>query len=158
MPGRHHRCVSSTHASSASSASLDLFEKAKWLVSEAERDTLERPADNDQGSLPELSASLLDRVQIAPDKVATAVDLFPLPGFTAGHVRPTDRRPAEHDAYHRPGRRIARSLRRRASAARLRRYEPAKESLQEIYDIADIIVPGYDNYFASPMRLMKADE
>lgn len=138
-----------THASTAAALSLDVFEKAAWLCGEAERDTLEALADQQGSSIPELH-QLLDRVKAAPDKLAPAVDLFPLPGFTPGTCGLLVSAPVSTTLLTGPA--VA-SLDHFLAAQVLPEcasVQQAKESLKEIYEIADVVVPGYDNIFSNP--------
>jgi glyoxylase-like metal-dependent hydrolase (beta-lactamase superfamily II) len=138
-----------THSSTAAAMSLDVFERAAWYCGEAERDTIESLADKQGSSIPELH-QLLDRVKAAPDKLAPAVDLFPLPGFTAGTCGLLVSAPVSTTLLTGPA--VA-SLDHFLAAQVLPdcvSVAQAKESLKEIYEIADIVVPGYDNVFSNP--------
>lgn len=88
--------------------SIGLFDKAEWLLSETERESvgvplahsLQRLAQtqedldsageqlpDDQKTMLEIlrqDITILSRCKAAPDSLANAVDLFPLPGVTAG--------------------------------------------------------------------------
>ena len=117
-------------------------------------DTAEETARRQDQSPDELIAkerALLARVQPAPDDLAEGIDLYPLPGYTPGQCgllisEPTRttigrrrRRPHRRPLFRRPG--LPRLLEPRTSA---------KESLAEMYEIADLIIPGHDNLFLTP--------
>ena len=143
-------------------AGLALFPRAAVLMNEGEqqavRQHLERlidqapPEDIDRKTMQD-ELALLERIAPADDKLAPAVDLFPLPGYTpgqsgllvsipmatiliAGDAVPTQ----EHflagqvlpDAYD---------------------IRAAQAAMREVYEIADQIVPGHDNVFVNP-RMM----
>lgn len=140
---------------------LALFTRAKVYVHELEqhavRDHLTRvlgelPEEEDDEDRIRLTAELqlLDSCIAAPDHLAPGIDLFPLFGYTAGTcglllsmststvLIAGDAVPTQDhflagqvlpDPYDLAG---------------------AKEALQEVYEIADIIVPGHDNVFTSP--------
>jgi glyoxylase-like metal-dependent hydrolase (beta-lactamase superfamily II) len=140
-------------------AGLGIFTAAKVLINEAEqqatRQHLERlieeaPEQDIDRKLLRDELRLLKSLTPADDQVADQLDLFPLPGYTpgncgllikllsssvmiAGDAVPTQ----EHflagqvlpDAYD---------------------IATAQESLREVYEIADLIVPGHDNVFVNP--------
>ncbi len=140
-------------------AGLSLFSRAKLLINEAEqqaiREHLEKlliqaPAEDLDRRILQQELHLLEHLQPAADQLAEHIDLFPLFGYTpgnsglllslptvtviiAGDAVPTQ----EHflagqtlpDAYD---------------------LNAAGQSLQEVYEIADLIVPGHDNVFLNP--------
>jgi glyoxylase-like metal-dependent hydrolase (beta-lactamase superfamily II) len=87
---------------------IGLFDKAEWLLSETERESVGVPLahslqrlaqtqedldsageqlQDDQKTMLEIlrqDITILSRCKAAPDSLANAVDLFPLPGVTAG--------------------------------------------------------------------------
>jgi N-acyl homoserine lactone hydrolase len=140
-------------------AGLSLFRKAKTYIHEAEqqaaRDFLERlleqaPLQDIDPKPIEAELELLGSFVPAPDRLADNVDLFPLPGFTpgtcglllslpistivvAGEAVPTQ----EHFLA---GQVLPESW----------DIKQAQESLREVYEIADQIIPGHDNIFSNP--------
>lgn len=148
-----------TNFKPAHRAGLDAFPNAKRLIHELERDAamakirellteLEEEDDDSRRLAAELQ--LLENLTPADDKLASGVDLFPLFGYTpgtcgllvasaattiliAGDAVPT----LDHFLAGQvlPG---AHNL------------AAAKASLQEVYEIADVIVPGHDNTFMNP--------
>jgi glyoxylase-like metal-dependent hydrolase (beta-lactamase superfamily II) len=140
-------------------AALPIFTNAKTLIHEPEqqatRQHIERlleqaPEEDIDRKLLQNELDLLERLTPADDRVADQLDLYPLPGYTpgtcglvvklltttvliAGDAVPTQ----DHflagqvlpDAWD---------------------IKQAQESLQEVYDIADLIIPGHDNLFVNP--------
>jgi glyoxylase-like metal-dependent hydrolase (beta-lactamase superfamily II) len=140
-------------------AGLAAFPNAKILLHENERDFCRRrleaelaAAEPDEGDATTIhdTVRFLDSVESPQDKLAENVDLFPLFGYTPGtcgllvsaslvtiliagdavatqdHFLAGQILPDSHD------------------------LAAARESLQEVYDIADLIVPGHDNIFLNP--------
>lgn len=138
---------------------LESFGKARWLMNEKEIDNargvienLLRRHDSKEGD-PEVvkllqhEATLLARVQPAPDELTDGVDLFPLPGYTEGQTglllaEATRTTVLAGDAVPTAGHFLAGRVFDDAFD-----LERAKESLAEMYEIADVIIPGHDNLF-----------
>ena len=142
---------------------IECFEKAQWLVSEAEREgmgvplvqSLQRAAEADDEELKralEHDVAILQRCQAAPDELAPGVSVFPLPGVTPGmcgvliaHPRYTvlvcgDAVPTiEH-----------------LEQGKVVRWavdvKAAQDSFSEAIEIADLLVPGRDNLTVNPVR------
>ena len=96
--------------------------------------------------------ALLKRFHNAPDRLAEHVDLFPLPGFTPGtcgliisHANSTTLIAGDAVA-------TVEHLEQRRVLKRAFDVLQAKESLAEVMEIADIIVPGHDNVLLNPSR------
>jgi glyoxylase-like metal-dependent hydrolase (beta-lactamase superfamily II) len=140
-------------------AGLPLFAHAKILIHEVEQQAtmqhLERliegaPDEDIDRRVMTQELALIRSLTPAPDQVADQLDLFPLPGYTpgtcglliklmtstviiAGDAVPTQ----EHflagqvlpDAYD---------------------IQAAQESMREVYELAEVIVPGHDNVFVNP--------
>jgi glyoxylase-like metal-dependent hydrolase (beta-lactamase superfamily II) len=138
---------------------LSLFTRAKVYVHENEQQAfreryepmLQELAEGDEtrGAL-KRELSVLDSCHAAPDQLAPGVDLFPLFGYTAGTcglllALPTMTVMIAGDA-------VATQEHFLAGQVLPEPFdlEAAKQSLQEVYDIADLIVPGHDNLFLSP--------
>jgi glyoxylase-like metal-dependent hydrolase (beta-lactamase superfamily II) len=140
-------------------AGLSLFTNAKILIHEVEQQStaaqLQRlidqaPDEDVDRKLLEGELALLESMRPADDQIADHVDLFPLFGYTpgtsgllvssvtytaliAGDAVPTQDHflagqvlPDTHD------------------------IKAAQESMSEVYEIADLIVPGHDNLFLNP--------
>lgn len=140
-------------------AGLSLFRHAKLLIGENEQawthqqltNLIEQAADEDidRKTLQD-ELRLLESLRVADDKLSEGIDLFPLPGYTPGtcgllvssaltstliagdavpsldHFLAGQVLPDTHD------------------------IATAQESLREVYEIADLVVPGHDNLFVNP--------
>ncbi len=148
-----------TNSRAAHRRGLDTFFNANVLIHELEQqsararlETLidEAPAEDLDRAAMERELDLLNTWKPAPDKLCDNVDLFPLFGYTpgncglllalttttvliAGDAVPT----AEHFL-------AGQTL---ADAQDLRQ---AQDALAEVYEIADLIIPGHDNLFINP--------
>ena len=138
---------------------LPALDGARWLVSEMEKETrldelhamerqaAERDADDVAKRAGEM-IGLLEKCEAAPDRIVEGVDLFPCGGVTAGLcglLLPEE------------GRTVVIAGDSVASRAHVREGRVvewaadvggAKESLGEVMEIADVVVPGRDNYFS----------
>ena len=138
---------------------LAAFPNAKWLIHEVEqmhaRAQTERylneapPEDIDRKAL-EADLTLLEKLTPAEDKLATGVDLFPLFGYTPGTTGllvalPTVTILIAGDAVPTQDHFLAAQILPDAHD-----IKAAQESLQDVYEIADLIVPGHDNIFLNP--------
>ena len=138
---------------------LDLFPKAIHLASEMEIDlaqqalaTAARHLGQDADAQSRLSAErkLLAEIRPAPDQLAAGVDLFPLPGYTPGQAGLLLKFAARTvmitgDAVPTQGHFEAGQVFQDCFD-----LQQAKESLAEVYELADVIVPGHDNVFVNP--------
>lgn len=134
--------------------------EAKWLIAEAEREHVgralveqfQREEDDETKQTLQQEIALLKRCSAAPDKVADHVDLFPLYGFTPGtcglllsfpRMTTLVAGPAVATVEHLEQGRVLRGA-----------YDvnAAQQSLLEAVEIADQIVPGYDNAVMNPGR------
>lgn len=139
---------------------LTAFAKARWLIFETEREAVgqhlvqrfQAEEDAEAKKIFQNEIALLKKTQAAPDKIAAHVDLFPLPGFTVGtcglllslpHATVVVAGDAVATAEHLQQGRVLRG------AADI---EQAQESLMEVVEIADLIVPGHDNIVLNPAR------
>lgn len=140
---------------------LSAFDHANWFISETEREVVGREllaryeheeGDEDIRDLLKNEIALLQKCKAAPDTLADQVDLFPSFGFTPGtcglllsHSRSTtiiagDAAPTLEHIEH--GKVLKGCF----------DIEQAQESLKEILELADEIVPGHDNAIVNPMR------
>ena len=138
-----------THIANDTIAGLELFEHAKWWVSEAERELFAKRVEREKENAKVLR-ELLKRLTIAPDKLAPAVDLFPLPGFTAGTCGLLIAAPLSTTLIAGPAVATLDHFLAGQVLPEVAHLDQAKDSLKEVYEIADQVVPGYDNYFANP--------
>ena len=138
-----------THIGNDTLSGIELFEHAKWWCSEAERDSLERRIDKERADAVVLR-ELYKRLQPAPDKLAPGVDLFPLPGFTEGTCGLLVSAPLTTTLIAGPA--VATLDHFLAGQVLPDTYDikQAQEALAEVYEIADMIVPGHDNVFVNP--------
>ncbi len=94
--------------------------------------------------------ALLGRIRPAPDRLAPQIDLFPLPGYTPGTAGLLVSGAASTTLIAGP----AVPTREHFLAGQLlpdvADPDAAAESLREAYEIADVVVPGFDNSFLSP--------
>ena len=140
---------------------LPAFANAQILLHAPERDavgahltTLRQKAveggDADVRRVVEAELAILRRTRPAGDKLADHVDLFPLPGYTPGGCGllvsdATATTLIAGDAV--PTREHLLAGQVLPDAADLAQ---AQGSLREVYEVADLIVPGHDNLFISP--------
>lgn len=140
-------------------AGLAAFAKARLLLGELEqqatRQHLQRlldevlPEDADRRQI-KAELDLLGRLEVAPDQLAPGVDLFPLYGYTPGNCGLLMSLPATTVLV--TGDAVATQDHFLAGQVLPDSYDlsAARDALQEVYDIADLIVPGHDNVFANP--------
>ena len=140
---------------------LAAFEQANWYISETEREVIGREllsrfeheeGDEEVRALLKQEIAVLQKCKAAPDTLADQVDLFPSFGFTPGtcglllsHNRSTtviagDAAPTLEHIEH--GKVLKGCF----------DIEQAQQSLTEILEVADEIVPGHDNAVVNPMR------
>ena len=143
-------------------AGLSAFAKASVLIGETEqlnaRQQLQRllddapEADLDRAVLL-AELRLLESCKAAEDKIAPGVDLFPLAGFTPGTCgilvsAPTSTLLIAGDAVPTRDHLLAGQV-----LPESRDIAAAGESMREVYEIADWIVPGHDNWFPNPRHV-----
>ncbi|MDY7108191.1 MAG: MBL fold metallo-hydrolase [Planctomycetota bacterium] len=142
---------------------LALFEGAQWLVHEPEQQVAGEALDNQlqharENGDPEIARAvdghleLLRRCQIADDKLAPGVDLFPLPGLSPGTcglllALPTSTVLLCGDAVP-----TIEHLQQGKVLPECIDIEQARESFREAIEIADVLIPGRDNLAYNPVR------
>lgn len=155
---------------------LGLFDHAPWLISEAERESIGVPlvqslariaqsieeakaagedAHEDQTAMLEMlqrDIQVLQRTTAAPDSLAPGVDLFPLPGVSAGMCgllisEATRTTLISGDAV--PTREHMDKAQVLGGA---HDREQAMASLSEALEIADVLIPGRDNTLLVPSK------
>jgi len=139
---------------------LESFGKAVWWMNEAEIEAANEALDladaamTNQGApldpLIDKERGLLGRVEAAPDALAEGVDLYPLAGYTRGQCgllvsEPTRTTLITGDAVPTAGHFLAGQVFQESWD-----LAKAKESLMEVYEVADIVIPGHDNLFLAP--------
>jgi glyoxylase-like metal-dependent hydrolase (beta-lactamase superfamily II) len=140
-------------------AGLGLFPHAKMFIHEVEQQAVRQHLERLIGQAPEEDVDrkllaqeleLLNRLVAAEDKVAESLDLFPLPGYTPGTCGlliklPTTTVMLAGDAVPTQDHFLAGQVLPDAYD-----IEQAQESMREVYEIADLIIPGHDNVFLNP--------
>ncbi|HEX8324396.1 MAG TPA: MBL fold metallo-hydrolase [Tepidisphaeraceae bacterium] len=147
-----------TNARVAHRSGVNAFPSAKVLIHPTERERvlldlsvrIEDAEDDAERAALGAEARVLSSFKAAPDTLAPQVDLFPLFGYTAGTcgilvTLPTQTILLAGDAV--------------ASADHLLAGQvlpgcfdlsAAKASLTEVYEIADVVIPGHDNVLLNP--------
>ena len=144
---------------------VSAFDSARWWCHEPElqvaRSHLEaldasaRRVEGDFAENVQADLKLLERFQPVPERLTPHVHLYPLPGPSAGSAglllaAPTQTIMVAGDAA---------VTSEHVEAGRVwggcADVEAAMESLQEIVEIADIIICGHDNVMLSPTRWMR---
>ncbi len=144
---------------------ISLFENAKWLIHEPEQlaasaaldDQLQRAREGGDGDLIKTVSDhieLLNRCEVAGDKLAPGVDLFPLPGLSPGTCglllsQPTSTILVCGDAVA-----TLEHLQQGKVLPNCMDVEQAQESFKEAIEIADVLILGRDNVNFNPLRRM----
>ncbi len=139
---------------------LGIFERASWLMSEVERtavvthlERLREAADAATAPIIDQELAILERIGSADDSLDRNVDLFPSPGATPGCtgllIADLQTTVIAGDAVLTRDHFEQGMVWEQAADTDL-----AKSSLAEVNEIADLIVPGHDNIFASSVRFM----
>ena len=148
-----------TNARPAHRGGIGLFGKAKILIHELERQAVRSQLENliegapkediDRAAL-EKELELIESFKIADDKLAENVDLFPLFGYTPGTCGLLVTSPLSSTLI--AGDAVPTLDHFLAGQVLPDSYDikAAQESMAEVYEIADLIVPGHDNLFVNP--------
>jgi len=139
---------------------ITAFPKARWYVSEIEREAvghhliemLGHEKDPELSELIRQDLAILKKCMVPPDRLAPQVDLFPLQGFTPGtcglllcQINSTTL--LAGDAIG-----TVEHLERGRILTGCYDAEQAQESFLEAMEIADVIIPGHDNLVLNPSR------
>ncbi len=161
MPGQIDT-VFLTNFRPAHRTGLSAFSSAKVLIHEAEREMI-RPqlekmresvgVESEDAKVISEDLELLESLAEAPDKIATGVDLFPLPGFTPGTCGLLVSLAASTILIAGDGVPTQEHFLAMQVLPDSADFEKAGESMREIYEIADLIVPGHDNIFMNPRTI-----
>jgi len=110
----------------------------------------EAPLADIDTSVIQRELDLLTSLKAAPDKLADNLDLFPLPGYTPGTCGLLIALPASTVML--AGDAVATQEHFLAGQVFPESWDvnKAQESLREVYEIADLIIPGHDNIFVNP--------
>lgn len=142
---------------------LRLFEGARWLLHEPERQAAaasfrESRAEAEEAGDEELVAhydrelGLLERCEAAEDSLVPKVDLFPLPGVTPGTCGLLIALPARTVLISGDAVATLEHLEHGKVLPRCANLAQAQESFKEAIEIADVLIPGRDNIMLNPMR------
>ena len=146
---------------------IEKFAHAAWLMHPEEIEAATASLENAESNLARQGQSegevarmvakereLLHKVLPAPDELAANVDLYPLHGYTPGQsglliAEPTLTTVIAGDAVPTAGHFLAGQVFQDAWD-----LAKAKESLLDLYELADVIIPGHDNLFLAPRARM----
>jgi glyoxylase-like metal-dependent hydrolase (beta-lactamase superfamily II) len=147
---------------------LAAFDRAEWWVHQTEREAYGVPlaqklkAVVEEGAADENTAALrealenevviLKRCKAAEDQLAPRVSLFPLPGVTPGCCGLLIEEPRHTIVIAGDAVPTVEHLEQGQVLSTAADVHRAKESLSEVLEIADIIVPGRDNIVLSPTK------
>ena len=146
-----------TNARPAHRNGTGVFSKATVLMHEIEHAfVLQRlgdllaATDGDDAAPIEAELAVVKKFRAADDKLSKQVDLFPLFGYTPGTCgllvsAATQTILIAGDAVATQEHLLAGQVLPNGE-----NLEAAKESLREVYDIADVVIPGHDNAFVNP--------
>jgi glyoxylase-like metal-dependent hydrolase (beta-lactamase superfamily II) len=143
--------------------SLEALPKARWWANPAEIDAFRqqlqtseeshRRLGGEQAHLIEMELRLLDHIKPCPDELAPGVQLFPLPGASAGSAGLLVTSPTTAVLIAGDAALTAEHVQRGQVWEGCADAQAALESLQEMVEIADVIVPGHDNLMLMAGRL-----
>ena len=131
-----------THFDRAHRRGIGLFKKAAWWMYEEEIRYAQAELPPDAPD-----REVLDRLKAAPEKPAAGVDLYPTFGHTPGHASLLVYSAIQGTVV------AGDAVLTREHFERGDLGEPpwdlakAKESLRDLVEVADVIVPGHDNLF-----------
>ncbi len=144
--------------------SLTVFAKAKWWAFETEiesyRQTLMTMLDTAQRLDPHDMATaqselkLLDRIKPAPDKFSPQVDLYPLVGASPGSAGLLLTPATSTILIAGDAALTTEHVQRGQVWEGCNDRERALESLEDLMQVADVIIPGHDNVMFSPQRMV----
>ena len=141
---------------------IRLFDHARWWISEAERESigvdlirqLERQQDPELQQLLKDEIAILQNTRAAEDKLADNVDLFPLPGVSPGSAGLLLPLPGKTVLIAGDAVPTVEHMERAQVLQNAFDTQAARESLAEVIEIADIVVPGHDNVVFNETRRM----
>ncbi|MEX0876906.1 MAG: MBL fold metallo-hydrolase [Phycisphaerales bacterium] len=155
---------------------VELFDRAVWLISEQERESVGVPIaqslarlgqtreeakiageefHDDQQSMLEIlqrDIAVLSRFQAAEDSIAADVDLFPLPGYSAGACGLLISEPARTTLVCGDAIPTSEHIEQGKVLPACADREQAQESFKEAIEIADVLIPGRDNLVINPTK------
>lgn len=142
---------------------IGAFDHARWLLHEPERNAAidafessraEAQANEDHELAAALGqqAELVRRTHNAPQQIAPGVDLFPLPGVTAGTCGLILSLPAATVLLCGDAVATVEHLEQGKVLPNCADIEQAQDSFREAVEIADAMIPGRDNIVFNPLR------
>jgi glyoxylase-like metal-dependent hydrolase (beta-lactamase superfamily II) len=145
---------------------LPAFHGAQWLLHEPEieaagaalRSRLEEADDAGEDDLArffEEQVELLRRCEVAPDKLESGVDLFPLPGVTPGYCGLLLSLPSMTVLVCGDAVATAEHLEQGKVLPGCVNIEAAQESFREAVEIADALILGRGEMVLNPLRTMR---
>lgn len=144
--------------------SLTAFAGAHWWCSQTEleayRSHLEglldsaRRLDGEQAKLAEEDLALLRRFNAAPEKFTEQVHLYPLPGPSVGSAGLLLTPAMASIVVAGDAALTAEHVQRGMVWEGASDVEAATQSLRDVLEIADVVIPGHDNLMLSPGRLI----
>jgi glyoxylase-like metal-dependent hydrolase (beta-lactamase superfamily II) len=148
-----------TNARPAHRAGLALFTKAKVFIHELEQQAAiaqlqalsdQAPDEDEDRAHIDKELALIQTFKIADDKLAENLDLFPLFGYTPGTCGLLVTAPLTSTLI--AGDAVPTQDHFLAGQVLPDSYDikAAQEAMAEVYEIADLIVPGHDNLFVNP--------
>jgi len=140
---------------------IGAFAGAEWLISLEEREGVGIPlvqqlkvaVDRGEKELAELlkhQIAVLHKCKVAPDELASGVDLFPLPGLTPGLTGVLIEEPELTTLVCGDAIATVEHLRKRMVLQSAASVPRARESFAEAIQIADVLVLGRDNSVVNP--------
>ena len=142
-----------------------LFEDAQWHLHEPEREAAAarfastraeaiEAGDAELANLVNQEIAVLDQCEIAPDSLAPNIDLFPLPGVTAGTCGLLIAMPRLTALICGDAIPTIEHLLQGKVLPTSTSIAQAQESFKEAVEIADLLVLGRDNLVLNPLRPM----
>ncbi|MEX2672475.1 MAG: MBL fold metallo-hydrolase [Phycisphaeraceae bacterium] len=139
---------------------LRLFDHARWWISEAERETigvdlvrkLSEETDEETQQLLQQEIAILQATKAAEDKFAEHVDLFPLPGYSVGTCGLLLALPASTVIVAGDAVPTVEHFERGQVLQGAYDVKLARESMAEVIEIADWVIPGHDNLIPNATR------
>lgn len=142
--------------------SVEAFEKANWWVNEAEleayrshleglSDSAGRLAPEDQ-KMVQADLKLLTRFQPAPEKFGEQISLYPLSGPSVGGAGLLLTPPLNTVVIAGDAGLTAEHIQRAQIWEGSVDHQSAMDSLSDLLEMADVVIPGHDNIMLSPRQ------
>jgi len=139
---------------------IEAFPKANWWISEAERESVgkyliglhQHAEDEELEASLKTEIALMQRIKAAPESFAPQVDLYPVAGFTPGTAGLLISLPSATVILAGDALATVEHLEKGMVLEGAFNIDLARESLAEIIEIADWIIPGHDNIVPNMTR------